>query len=162
VAGREETPVAKREKRKEEDLEINDDPRPKDTVAWNRLKLMVMDEACDRAWGCALYRMHRNGLIDTEQREAGDRYWKLPDEYKKVQDIDPDDVIPESRVAVTNRIARKKKRMAEVRGLLGMGRGLLDSLVIEDLYPSTERQKVFLRAMLQQLAIFFKTGRRKL
>jgi hypothetical protein len=152
--------VAKREKRV--DPEIKDDPRPKDTVAWNRLKLMVMDEACDRAWGCALYRMHRNGLIDTEQREAGDRYWKLIDEYKKVQEIDPDDVIEDSRAAVINRIMRKKKRRDEVVGILGMGRGLLDSVVIEDIYPATERQKVFLRAMLQSLAIFFKTGRKKL
>jgi hypothetical protein len=152
--------MAKREKRA--DPEIKDDPRPKDAVAWNRLRLMVMDEACDRAWGCALYRMHRNGLIDTEQREAGDRYWKLIDEYNKVQEIDPDDVIEDSRAAVINRIMRKKKRRDDVVGILGLGRGLLDSVVIEDIYPATERQKIFMRAMLQQLAIFFKTGRRKL
>lgn len=140
---------------------IKDDPRPKDTVAWNRLKLMVMDEACDRAWGCALYRMHRNGLIDTEQREAGDRYWKAVDEYSRVQGRDPDEVIPEAKGAFLRKVERLKKRRQEIIDILGLGRGLLDRLILEDEYPATERQKVFIRAMLQQLAIFFKTGRRK-
>jgi hypothetical protein len=59
------------------DPELRDDPRPKDTVMWNRLRLMVEEEACDRAWGCALYRLHRTGWITTEHREAGDEYQRI-------------------------------------------------------------------------------------
>jgi hypothetical protein len=125
---------------------------------------MVNDGAIDPAWRCALYRLHRNGIIDTEQREAGDRYWKFFDEYNRWQDKDPDsprDVLPEARDAFLRKIERLKVRRREIIDIIGLGRGLLDSLILEDVYPATERQKVFIRALLAQLAIFFKTGTKR-
>lgn len=142
------------------DPTLRDDPRVRDPVAWNRLKLMVMDEACDRAWGCSLYRMHRNGLIDNEQREAGDKYHKIIADYINTQQVDPDEKVTTQDYWL-KKIERSRQRRDEVVALLGIGRGLLDSLILHDEYPSTPRQKVFVRAMLQALSIFFKTGRKK-
>ena len=146
------------------DMSIRDDPRPMEPALWNTLRVMVHDGAIDPAWRCALYRLHRNGFIDTEQREAGDSYWKFFDEYKRWNDKDPDcprDVIPEARDAFLRKMARLKERRSEIIDMVGLGRGLLDSVIIDDVYPSSERQKVFIRALLQSLAIFFKTGRKK-
>ena len=142
------------------DMSIRDDPRPKDTVAWNRLKLMVMDEACDRAWGCALYRMHRNGLIDTEQREAGDRYCHIIEDWKATQKIDPDEFEGRDREFQLNRIERAKRRREEVVEITGSARRLLDDVVLSNMYPSTEAEKRTMKLVLEVLAIFLKTGRK--
>ena len=150
-------------KRKSEppDPTLKDDPRPKDVVAWNRVRNMVLDEACHQDWGCALYRLHRNGLIKDEQREAGDSYFKLIDGYNKAQEKDPDTMTGNMRNGFLRKLERTKRRREEVIDILGMGRGLLDALVFGEEYPATERQRVFIKAMLAQLAVFFNTGRRK-
>jgi hypothetical protein len=69
---------------KKESVELDDDPRPRDRAVWNRLRDLVYEEACHRDWGCALYRLHRTGQINNDQREAGDRFAMLAFDYKKL------------------------------------------------------------------------------
>src|SRR5512143_435050 len=69
---------------KKAELELADDPRPKDRAVFNRLKLMVEHEACHPAWGCALYRLCRLGRINNDQREAGDKFAAIARDYKRL------------------------------------------------------------------------------
>jgi hypothetical protein len=71
-------------RRKLSESTLTDDPKPRDRVMWQRLRLLVEDEACHRDWGCALYRLHRTGRIDNDQREAGDKFIPIAREYKKL------------------------------------------------------------------------------
>jgi hypothetical protein len=149
-------------RRNKDSAALKDDPRVRDVVGWNRLKVMVLEEACDRAWGCALYRLNRVGLINTEQREAGDRYWKIIDDYKQTQKIDPDDFADErGRELQLARINKAKKKREEVIDLLGGGRMLLDDLILSEIYPANEREKKLLVAMLESLNIFFARGTKR-
>jgi hypothetical protein len=149
-------------RRKQDGAALKDDPRVRDVVGWNRIKVMVFEEACDRAWGCALYRLNRVGLINTEQREAGDRYWKLIDDYKQTQKIDPDECLDDKdREFQMARINKAKKKREEVIDLLGSGRMLLDDLILSEIYPTSEREKKLLVAMLEALNIFFSRGTKR-
>jgi hypothetical protein len=149
-------------RRNKGDVALKDDPRVRDVVGWNRIKVMVFEEACDRAWGCALYRLNRVGLINTEQREAGDRYWKLIDDYKKTQQIDPDEALDDKdRESKLGRIKKAKDKREEVIELLGGGRMLLDDLILSEIYPTSEREKKLLVAMLEALNIFFSKGTKR-
>jgi hypothetical protein len=137
------------------DPELRDDPRPKDTVMWNRLRLMVEEEACDRAWGCALYRLHRTGWITTEQREAGDRYGDAWEEFCLMHRQDPDDT-PQDEL-LPRRIKRAKEIWQNCLDLVGIGRTIVDALVIRDEHL-TEREKYIARDALQLLANYFRLG----
>jgi hypothetical protein len=149
-------------RRNKDSAALKDDPRVRDAVGWNRIKVMVLEEACDRAWGCALYRLNRVGLINTEQREAGDRYWKIIDDYKQTQKIDPDDSLNEKdREFQLARINKAKKKREDVIDILGGGRMLLDDLIISEIYPTSEREKKLLVVMLEALNIFFSRGTKR-
>jgi hypothetical protein len=137
------------------DPELRDDPRPKDTVMWNRLRLMVEEEACDRAWGCALYRLHRTGWITTEHREAGDEYQRIVLDYVETQKRDPDEE-PEDEL-LPRRIERAKTRYREAIDVLGLGRNVVDWLILQDNHL-TEREKYIARDALQLLANYLHSG----
>jgi hypothetical protein len=149
-------------KRNRDGVSLKDDPRMRDVVSWNRIRDMVFEDAIDRAWGCALYRLNRVGLINSEQREAGDRYWKLIDDYKKTQQIDPDEALDDKdRESKLGRIKKAKDKREEVIELLGGGRMLLDDLILSEVYPTNEREKKLLVAMLEALNIFFSKGTKR-
>jgi hypothetical protein len=69
---------------KQDALDIKDNPRAKDRVTWHRIQDLVDVEACHRDWNIALYRLHRIGRIDNDQREAGDKYAALIRDRRKL------------------------------------------------------------------------------
>jgi hypothetical protein len=73
---------------KAESISIKDDPRTIDRANWQNVSLAADNEAIHRDWRCALYRLHRTGKIDNDQREAGDKYATLIRDYRK-QWVDP-------------------------------------------------------------------------
>jgi hypothetical protein len=73
---------------KAESISIKDDPRTIDRANWQNVSLAADNEAIHRDWRCALYRLHRTGKIDNDQREAGDLYAKLIRDYRALW-VDP-------------------------------------------------------------------------
>jgi hypothetical protein len=142
-------------KSKPEDVSLRDDPRVRDVGVWNTLRIMVEEEAIDPAWRCPLYRLHKTGWITTEQREAGDRYWKVWDSYCRVHQKDPDET-PEDEL-LPRRIQKVKGIWADCIEILGIGRSALDALVIREEHI-TEREKYIARDGLQLLANYFRLG----
>jgi hypothetical protein len=63
---------------------LNDDPKSKDRVTWQHVRRLVEEEACHPDWACALYRLHRTGRINNDQREAGDRYARLIRDFREL------------------------------------------------------------------------------
>lgn len=145
-----------------EALDIKDDPRAiRDPVIFNRLKVMVYEEAIDRAWGCPLYILHRIGWLTTEQREAGDKYQQITIDHQQAQQTNPDDLVPEARELAYRRIQRRKALWRDCVVALGIGRKTVDAIVLREEYPVSEKDRHTLRDGLQLLANFFSTGRTK-
>lgn len=139
---------------KKAQLELNADPRPLDRAMHNRIRLMVEHDAIDRAWGSMLYILHRTGKIDNDQREAGDRYWELYNNFVKTQQIDPDDC-EIAKEFTLKRIKRDKRRFQEARESMGIYYNSVHDLVWHDLWPQNLR-KAWLG--LSRLSKFFLVG----
>lgn len=150
---------AKAAKSQDVGLYVRDDPRVRDPVIFNRIKLMVEHEACHPAWGCVLYQLHRLGLLTNEQKEAGDLYQQIVYNYKRCQDVDPHDLPVEAQELWERRIERAKSKWNLAVELLGLKRSIIDNVVIENNQPVGEREKLIVRDGLQLIANFF--GRRK-
>lgn len=145
-----------------EDLSLKESPQTiKDPVRWNRLKVMVFEEAIDRAWGCPLYILNRIGWLTNEQREAGDKYQQITLDYNQSQQTDPDELMPEAQELAYKRIARRKTKWKDCVNALGIGRKIVDSVVLREEHPITDRERHVLRDGLQLLANLFSTGRTK-
>jgi hypothetical protein len=142
-------------KNKPADLSLRDDPRVRDVGIWNTLRIMVEEEAIDPAWRCQLYKLHKTGWITTEQREAGDRYWKAYDSFCKIQQIDPDET-PEDEL-LPRRIRKAKDIWRDCIEILGIGRKVIDALVIREEHL-TEREKYIAKDGLQLLVNYFHLG----
>jgi hypothetical protein len=122
---------------------ILDDPRPKDRVTWQRIRVAVEHEACHRDWGCALYTLHRSGRINNEQREAGDKYGMLVRDFRKLWDD------PMGKIEVYRGFGRTddreerepEKRSRATRDVeIALGHVVADSLVEESEF-TTRRAK---------------------
>jgi hypothetical protein len=142
-------------KSKPEDVSLRDDPRVRDVGVWNTLRIMVDEDAIDPAWRCPLYKLHKTGWITTEQREAGDLYWKAWDRFCKAHQLDPND--DPSDELLPRRISRAKEVWSDCIEILGIGRSAMDALVIREEHLS-ERQKYIARDGLQLLANYFRLG----
>jgi hypothetical protein len=142
-------------KNKPADLSLREDPRVRDVGIWNTLRIMVEEEAIDPAWRCPLYQLHKTGWINSDQREAGDRYWKAHDSFCKAHQKDPDDT-PEDEL-LPRRIKKAKEIWADCIEILGIGRSVMDALVIREEHL-TEREKYIARDGLQLLANYFSLG----
>lgn len=140
---------------KEQEIELNMDPRPMDRATENRLRVMVFAEAIKPTWGCVLYTLERQGRITADQKEAGNRYWQLAADYTRLMDTDPNTELDYKRVD------RIKKRYKEAVQSLGLGRKFVDAVVIEDLWPESERGHLALKQGLELLNIFFSTGTKR-
>ncbi len=136
---------------------ITDDPRVRDPVIANRIRLMVEHEATHQAWGCCLYRLWRVGRISNEQKEAGDEYQRIVESHKHFQTIDPDEVRPEARDFLLRRIGRAKTKWATAVDRLGLGRKAVDRLIFEEIWPN-EHEGRMIRDGLQLLANIFGRG----
>lgn len=142
-------------------LDLQDDPRPKDRALWNGLRLLIESELAHPAWRCALYRLHREGRIDNDEREAGDRYWRVVDDYRRTQATDPEESPEIERELEYKRINRAKKRYNEVLGMIGFGRRVLDPLIFENEWPRSEREHLIVKQCLIVLKNFFATGTKR-
>ena len=147
--------MAKKPNKSTIDIALRDDPRVKDPVMWNRLRIMVEQEACDRAWGCKLYILHRIGFLTTEQREAGDIYQKIVMDHNRWQQEDPDDY--PSDELILRRVEKAKSKWQGAIDVLGIGRNVVDWLVMQDNQLS-EREQFIARDALQLLANYLRLG----
>lgn len=169
-------------------VRLDDDPKPKERVMWQRLRVLVEEEACHRDWGCALYRLHRTGRINNEQREAGDRYVALIRDWRKLW-LDPMGQIEvyrspkhehlEKRGALTadvelmlghaaalqgesefetRRAKRLGQRYRDAMAIVGRANSILEAMLIDDIWPAGEREHLEIAYALMRLAYFFNTG----
>ena len=150
--------VARRKTTEEDGMLLRDDPRVRDPAIWNTLRTMIEEEAIDPAWRCPLYKLHKTGWITGDQREAGDRYWKAWDNFKKVHRKDPDEE-PNDEL-LPRRIKRAKDVWQDCIELLGLGRSVIDALVIHEEHL-TESQKRMARDGLQLLSNYFRLGTKR-
>lgn len=146
---------------KDDGMSVKDDPRVRDPVIFNRLKLMVEHEACHPAWGCVLYQMHRQGQLSNEQKEAGDIYQRIQYDWDRCQVVDPDVLPPEEQELWLKRIDRARERRKRAVEILGVGRRSVDWVVLENNQPQSERERLVIRDGLQLIANFFGRGRNK-
>jgi hypothetical protein len=148
---------------KEEACTLSDDPRSiRDPVKFNRLRVMIEEEAIKPTWGCPLYIAARpGGWLTTEQREAGDKYQQATIDYNRAQQTDPEDMVPEARALAYKRIEVFKRRWTECIKALGRGRKAVDRLVIEEYRLDTELERKIAKDGLQLLANFFNTGNKR-
>lgn len=134
--------------------ELNQDPRPMDRAAENRLKVMIFNEAIKPTWGCVLYALERTGRITADQKDAGNRYQKLAHDYDRLMDTDPETAADERA------IKRVKKRYEGAVYSMGMARRFVDAVIFEELWPSGERGHLAVAQGLEMLRAFFLTGRK--
>src|SRR5512139_337655 len=168
-------------------LDIKDDPKPKDRATWQRLRLLVEEEACHPDWGCALYRLHRTGRIDNDQREAGDRYASLIRDHRALwRDSMLDFVVDDFGAAKadlnrlvqfglghvladdqtesdfeTKRAKRIGVRYREARAVAGPINSKLEDMLMDEVWPVGEREHKEIAFALTRLFHFFSTGTKR-
>ena len=173
---------------KKAEATIKQDPRVLERPIWGRLRLLVEDEACHSDWGCALYRLHRTGRIDNDQREAGDRYAILIRDHRKLW-RDPVGMIEVYRAPYHESLEKRSHLTHDVERLMGMVEGdkeesefetkrakkigaryrearavagrintILEDLLVDEIWPTGERQHKEISHALTRLSHFFSTG----
>jgi hypothetical protein len=142
---------------------IDDDPRHRSAACYQRVKKLVFDEACHPAWGCSLYRLEYLGHLGVKEVskhlvKAGDKYQIIVMDEARLQNTDPEEWPSEMRELMYRRIERAKRKLKEAWVELGLRRKIIDGLVLDDLYPMTEAEKIECRKGLEQLANLFAKG----
>ncbi len=147
--------------KKEQALALTDDPKGiRDPVAWKRLEVMIFDEACSDTWGCAFYRFLRKHGLGADERNAGNKYIQLVMDHRKYQGQDPEESPEIERELKYRRTRRTKERYLEVRDkVIGFGRRILDPLLFEETYPTSEKEHLIVKLCLANLKIFFNSGK---
>jgi hypothetical protein len=144
------------------ELDLMDDPRPKDRAMWNRLRLVLEAELCDPAWGCKLYQMHREGQISLEARRAGDKLHQAILDWRRWQGVDPDDFPPESHQFIMGKIARAKRKLKEYTDVMNLLRNkYVEEIVVHEQWPAYHWQKTKAIEALEDLAIFIAKGTKR-
>ena len=143
-----------------EEVSIKDNPRTKDRVRWHRIMQLVETESCDRAWGCALYKLNRLGRIDNDEREAGDKYLKLVEDHRRLQETDPEELEHGKELAY-KRILRAEERYNQARKLIGFGTLTLDPLISDEVWPAGEKEHLIVKQCLNILKTFFAFGTKR-
>lgn len=150
--------LAKKQKAKDEKAEaLKTNPRIiREVGLWQTFAKMIEDEAIQPVWRWELYRLHRRGFLTGEQREAGDRYHTLHDDMRRFvwEGEEPTCELDQKRLKTL------KERYSNALALLGMGRGCVDSLVLENCYLYPAQQHIA-RDGLQLLANFFGLSKNK-
>jgi hypothetical protein len=141
------------------DISMKEDPRLiREVARWQTLAIMIDEEWIDRSWRVPLYRLYRTGWITSTQREAGDEYQRIVYDHRECQGLDPDIFDDEFTL---RRIERAKAKWNEAVKVLGLGRKVVDELVLLEKPVLTEREKYIARDGLQLLANFFGFERNK-
>jgi hypothetical protein len=171
---------------------IKSDPRSMERANWQYVAQAVDHEAAHRDWRCALYRLHRIGRINNDQREAGDKYLSLVQDFRALwrdpigfaievpnQQRDYDVRCEETKPVVhalglahaegirelsefeTKRAKKLSKRYREAKEVAGPARMILEELLVEDTWPTGERQHVEIGHALTRLSHFFSTGTKR-
>jgi hypothetical protein len=145
-----------------EEVDLRDDPRPMDRVMWNRLRLVLEAELCDKAWGCKLYQMHREGLISIEAMRAGDKYHQAVIDWRRWQGIDPEEFEPIRREFLYGKIKRSKQKLKEFTDILGVLRNkYVEEIVLYEQWPAYYHQKKQAIEALEDLGKYILKGRTK-
>jgi hypothetical protein len=143
-----------------EEVSIKESPRTKDRVRWDRILQLVETESCDRAWGCALYKLNRRGRIDNDEREAGDKYLKLVEDHRRLQETDPEELEYGKELAY-KRIRRAQELYTQARKLIGVGAQVLDPLLFDEIWPVGEKEHLIVKQCLTILKTFFASGTKR-
>jgi hypothetical protein len=117
---------------------LRDDPKPMDRATWQRIKVVVEHEVLHRDWGCALYRLHRTGRIDNDQREAGDKYSILIRDFRKLWSD------PISRIQVYDKHKDDHGNPIEVTKLVrfGLGHVVADAMELESEFETKRAKRI--------------------
>jgi hypothetical protein len=170
------------------EVSIKDDPKVLDRANWQDVRVAVDNEAIHPDWRSALYRLHRTGKINNDQREAGDKYATLIRDYRKLwtdpmmkfevddkfaSDLDVRKLVsfglghvaadargPDSEFEA-KRAQRLGRRYKEAGAIAGTARNILEDLLIDDIWPVGERGQVAIRHALTRLYHFFNTGNKR-
>ena len=146
---------------KAENVAMDADPRPLDRENKHRLRVLIHRQKIHPTNGCVLYCLRDDGRITTEQCDAGDRYWTLTRDYRKVMDSDPEEKPEAQRELLYKRIDSKKKRYKEALESMGIVRKHVDDVVFNDCWPVGERGHLAVCQGLELLNIFFNTGTKR-
>jgi hypothetical protein len=144
----------------EDAVNLSDEPRSiRDPVKFNRLRIMIEEEAIRPTWGCPLYIAARpGGWLKSEHREAGDRYQQITLDHHAAQRVDPEELAPEMRELEYKRIEARKTKWRDAVMVLGMGKSIVDAFVLQEVALVTERERLIARDALQLLANYFSRG----
>lgn len=171
---------------------IKSDPRWLERDNWQEIRVAVDHEAAHRDWRCALYRLHRIGRIDNDQREAGDKYLRLIRDFRALWcdpigfaiDVPNQERVYDVRCEETKstvhalglaqaestgdvsefediRAKRISKRYGEARTLASPATAILEDLLVNDIWPTGERQHKAISEALTRLSHFFSTGTKR-
>lgn len=147
---------------KTEELDILDDPRPKDRVMWNRLRLALEAELCHRAWGCKLYELQRRGEITLDAMRGGDKYHQAVLDWRRWIATDPDEFVPEARQFIEGKIARAKRKIKDCTQVINPHRnGYVDAIVLYEEWPVLGWQRQRAIEALEDLGTFFAKGTKR-
>jgi hypothetical protein len=147
---------------KAEDLDIMDDPRPKDRVMWNRLRLVLEAELCHQAWGCKLYQMHREGQITLDAMRAGDKYHQAILDWRTWNGVDPEEWEPIRRQFLYGKIDRAKRKLKEFTDVIGILRNkYVEEIILYERWPAYHWQKRKAIEGLEDLGIFLLKGTKR-
>jgi hypothetical protein len=143
----------------DEKLELTDEPRMRDPVMYNRLRIMIEEEAIKPTWGCPLYiAARKGGWLTEDQKRAGDKYQQIVLDYNQAQASDPNEWPEATRELAYARVKRRKDIWKECTVLLGLGRKAVDRLVLEEITLITQAERSVARDGLQLLSNFFNIG----
>lgn len=115
------------------EVPIDTEPRILDREHKQRLRTMVHLEKIKGTWANVLYTLRDCKRITRDQADAGDRYWSLTQEYRRLMATDPQDELSIRRVKTV------KARHREAHECMGIVRKYVDEVVFENicrkLYP---------------------------
>lgn len=134
---------------------LDDEPRSvRDPVMYNRLSIMIQEEAIKPTWGCPLYiAARRGGWLTEDQKRAGDKYQQLWIDYRQAQASDPREGA--DRELAYRRVHRRKRLWRDATAALYGTRHMVDRFVIEELPAITERERLAVKDGLTLLVNFF-------
>jgi hypothetical protein len=135
--------------------ELTDDPRYMDREGKQRLRVMIHLEKIKGAWGSVLYTLRDCNRITRDQADAGDRYWTLTGDYRRLMGTDPETELD------IRRVDRAKKRYRDALDAMGIVRKYVDDVVFENIWPVGERGHLSVAQGLELLRIFFDTGTKR-